>query len=84
MEEIMIHLSIEEPKIEKFFNSSKEEIMKALKFIVDDDIHDFSPLNNADELSDEQKIELSSGIDSFHQDPSIGRSWDKVKDDLKI
>jgi len=31
----MIQLSIEEPKIEKFFNSSKDEIMKALKFIVE-------------------------------------------------
>ena len=37
----MIELSIEEPKIEKFFNSSKDEIIKALKFIVDNDIHDF-------------------------------------------
>jgi len=39
----MIQLSIEEPKIEKFFNSSKDEIMKALRFIVDNDINDFSP-----------------------------------------
>ena len=79
----MIQLSIEEPKIEKFFNSSKEEIMKALKFIVDNDIHDFSPINNISELSEEQKKELNTRIDSFHKDPSIGRSWNDIKNDLE-
>jgi hypothetical protein len=54
----MIQLSIEEPKIEKFFNSSKDEIMKALRFIVDNDIHDFSQINNTAELSEEQKKNL--------------------------
>ncbi|MEN8148141.1 MAG: addiction module protein [Campylobacterota bacterium] len=79
----MIHLSIEEPKIEKFFNSSKEEIIKALNFIVENDIHDFSPANNSSTLSSEQKEELNSRINSFHQDPTTGRSWDEIKDDLK-
>lgn len=79
----MIQLSIEEPKIEKFFNSSKEEIMKALKFIVDNDIHDFSPINNTSELSEEQKKELNLRIDSFHKDPTIGRNWDEIKNNLK-
>ena len=79
----MIHLSIEEPKIEKFFNSSKDEIMKALKFIVDNDIHDFSQINNTSELCDEQKEELNSRIISFHEDRSIGRNWDAIKVDLQ-
>jgi len=79
----MIQLSIEEPKIEKFFNSSKEEILKALKFIVDNEIHDFSSINNTSELSEEQKKELNSRISSFHKDPSIGRSWDDIKNDLE-
>ena len=79
----MIQLSIEEPKIEKFFNSSKEEIMKALKFIVDNEIHDFSPINNTSELSEEQKKELDSRISSFHKDPSIGRNWNEIKKDLE-
>jgi putative addiction module component (TIGR02574 family) len=79
----MIQLSIEEPKIEKFFNSSKDEIMKALKFIVDNDIHDFSQINNTSELSEEQKKELHSRINSFHKDPLMGRKWDDVKNDLK-
>jgi hypothetical protein len=78
----MINLSIEEPKIEKFFNSSKDEIMKALRFLVDNDIHDFSFTPNT-ELSAEQKEELQLRIDTFHEDPSIGRSWDEVKKDLK-
>lgn len=79
----MIQLSIEEPKIEKFFNSSKDEIMKALKFIVDNDIHDFSQVNNTSELSEEQKKELASRINSFHENRSIGRSWDDIKNDLE-
>ena len=79
----MIQLSIEEPKIEKFFHSSKEEIMKALKFIVDNEIYDFSPINNTSELSEEQKKELKERIDSFHKDPSIGRTWDDIKTELE-
>jgi len=79
----MIQLSIKEPKIEKFFNSSKDEIMKALKFIVDNDIHDFTQINNTSELSEEQKKELAYRIDSFHKTPSIGRTWDDIKKDLE-
>ncbi len=80
---MMMELSIEESKIEKFFNGSKEEVMKALKFIVDNDIHDFSPINNVTTLTEEQKKELSSRINSFHKDPSIGRSWDEIRNSLK-
>jgi len=79
----MIQLSIEEPKIEKFFNSSKDEIMKALNFIVDNDIHDFSQINNTSELSEEQKKELYSRINSFHENRSIGRDWNDIKSDLE-
>ena len=79
----MIQLSIEEPKIENFFHSSKEEVMKALKFIVDNNIHDFSAINNTSELSEEQKKELNSRIDSFHKNPSIGRNWDDIKTELE-
>ena len=79
----MIQLSIEEPKIENFFNSSKEEIMKALKFIVDNEIHDFSSINNTSELSEDQKKELTTRISSFHKDPSIGRDWNEIKNNLK-
>ena len=79
----MIQLSIEEPKIEEYFNSSKEEIMKALKFIVDNEIHDFSPINNTSELTEEQKKELDSRIDSFHKNPSMGRQWNDIKVDLE-
>ena len=79
----MIQLSIENTKIENFFNSSKDEIMKALKFIVDNDIHDFSPINNTSDLSEEQKKELNSRINSFHEDRSIGRNWSDIKSDLE-
>lgn len=79
----MIQLSIEEPKIEKFFNSSKVEIMKALKFIVDNDIHDFSQINNSSELSEEQKKELTCRINSFHENRSIGRAWDDIQKELE-
>jgi hypothetical protein len=79
----MMQLSIEEPKIEKFFNSSKDEIMKALRFIVDNDIHDFSQISNTSELSEEQKKELDSRITSFYKDRSIGRDWKDIKSDLE-
>ncbi|MCD6257981.1 MAG: hypothetical protein J7J31_00095 [Helicobacteraceae bacterium] len=79
----MLQLSIEEPKIEKFFNSSTDEIMKALKFIVDNEIHDFSQINNTSELNEEQKKELGSRLSSFHKDRSIGRNWDEIKSDLE-
>ncbi|MDY0234025.1 MAG: hypothetical protein RBS11_08310 [Sulfurimonas sp.] len=79
----MIQLSIQEPKIEKFFNGSKDEIMKALKFIVDNNIHDFSQINSTSELSEEQKRELASRINSFHENRSIGRDWNDIKSDLE-
>lgn len=78
----MIQLSIQEPKIEQFFNHSKDEIIKALKFIVDNNIKDFEINQNNLELSIKQKEELNSRILSFHNDPSIGRSWNEVKSDI--
>ncbi|MEA3523118.1 MAG: hypothetical protein U9R50_09075 [Campylobacterota bacterium] len=78
----MMQLSIQEPKIEQFFNHSKDEIMKALKFIVDNNIKDFRTHQNNLELSSEQKKELNLRITSFHNDPSIGRSWNEVKSNL--
>lgn len=78
----MMQLSIEEPKIEQFFHHSKDEIMKALKFIVDNNIKDFSIDHKSLELSTEQKVELDSRISSFHNDRKAGRSWEEVKGDL--
>lgn len=79
----MIQLSIEEPKIEKFFNSSKDEVMRALRFIVENDIHDFSQIKNSYELSEEQKKELDFRISSFHENRSMGRSWSDIKSELE-
>jgi putative addiction module component (TIGR02574 family) len=78
----MMQLAIQEPKIEQFFNHSKDEIIKALKFIVDNNIKDFGTNQNNLELSTEQKEELNSRITSFHNDPSIGRSWNEVKSNI--
>lgn len=78
----MIHLAIEEPKIEQFFHHSKEEIIKALKFIVENDIKDFALDTQALELSTEQKNELNSRVASFHNDRTIGRSWEEIKKNL--
>jgi len=78
----MMQLAIQEPKIEQFFNHSKDEIIKALKFIVDNNLKDFGTNQNNLELSTEQKEELNSRISSFHNDPSIGRSWNEVKSDI--
>jgi len=78
----MMQLSIQEPKIEQFFNHSKDEIMKALKFIVDNNINNFRVNINNSELSFEQKEELSKRIKSFHNDPLIGRSWNEIRNDI--
>jgi len=78
----MIQLTIQEPKIEQFFNNSNDEILKALRFIVDNNIKDFGINQNNLELSSEQKRELDLRITSFHNDPSIGRSWNEVKSDI--
>jgi putative addiction module component (TIGR02574 family) len=76
----MIQLAIQEPKIEQFFNHSKDEIIKALRFIVDNNIKDFETNQNNLELTTEQKEELDSRILSFHNDPSIARSWDNKQE----
>ncbi|MEA1917347.1 MAG: hypothetical protein U9N42_07430 [Campylobacterota bacterium] len=34
----MIHIAIEEPKIENFFNNSKDEIIKVLRYIADNNV----------------------------------------------
>ena len=78
----MIRLAIQEPKIEQFFNNSKDEVLQALRFMVDNNIKDFGANQNSLELSNEQKKELNTRISSFHNDPSIGRSWDEIKSDL--
>jgi hypothetical protein len=78
----MIQLSIEEPKIEQFFNNSKDEILKTLKFIADNNLKDFKN-QKLYELTKEQKKELDSRIKSFHDNPSMGRSWEDIKSDLK-
>lgn len=50
----MMQLAIEEPRIEQFFNHSKDEIIKALNFIVDNNIKDFKIDENNLELSTKQ------------------------------
>jgi hypothetical protein len=79
----MIQLSIEEPEIEQFFNNSKEEIMNTLKFIAENNLKGF--MRDSDEyvLSKAQKDELDSRMESFHNNPSIGKTWDEVKAGLK-
>jgi hypothetical protein len=78
----MMQLAIQEPRIEQFFNNSKDEILKALRFIVDNNIKDFGINQTSLELSTEQKKELNSRISSFHNDPLMSRSWNEVKSDI--
>ena len=64
-------VTIEEPKIEQFFNNSKEEIMNTLKFIAENNLKGF--MRDGDEyvLSKAQKDELDLRMESFHNNPSI-------------
>ena len=79
----MIRLQIEEPKIEAFLINSKEEIIKALKFIADNNIQGFTRSQSEYELSKTQKKELDARLESFHKNPSMGKTWDEIKDGLK-
>ena len=79
----MIKISIEEPSIEQFFNNSKEEIINTLKFIAENNLKGFTKDKSDYELSKAQKLELDARIESFHNNPSIGRTWDEVKAGLK-
>ena len=75
----MIQLAIQEQKIEQFFNYSKDEILRALQFIVDNNIQEYK-LNQKDlELSSLQKKELNSRIESFNNNRNIGKSWNEIK-----
>ena len=79
----MIQVIIEEPKIEQFFNNSKDEILNTLKFIADNNLKGFTRDKHEYELSEIQKKELNSRMESFHNNPSMGRTWDEVKAGLK-
>ena len=78
----MIQLSIEEPTIERFFNHSKEEIMQTLKFIAENNLRDFIASGHDYALSEEQQEILASRSRSYHEDRSIGRSWDEIKSEI--
>ncbi|MBA1437444.1 MAG: hypothetical protein FAF05_00405 [Epsilonproteobacteria bacterium] len=80
----MLYLSIQEPKVEQFFNHSKDEILKALQFIVENNIYEYKIDKNDLKLSVEQKKELNSRIISFHNNRDIGRSWDEIKNNILI
>ena len=76
----MIQVAIEEPKIEAFFNHSQEEILKALRYLVNNNIKEFD--RQSSPLSKSQKQELDARIEEFYQDPTIARPWDEVKQEL--
>lgn len=78
----MTQLSITEPKIEQFFHHSKDEIMKALNFLVDNDIREFQNEKESLQLSTSQKQELDSRVASFHENRSIGRPWDEIRSEI--
>jgi len=78
----MIQLAIQEQKIEQFFNYSKDEIVKALHFIVDNNIQEYKINQNDLQLSSKQQKELNSRIESFHNDRTIGKSWNKIKGNI--
>ena len=79
----MITLAIQEPKIEQFFHHSKDRIIKALEFIVDNNIDYFEKNYDNLQLSQEQKDELDLRVSSFHNDFTIGNSWHEIKNSLK-
>jgi len=78
----MMQLAIEEPRIEQYFNHSQDDILKALRFIVENNIKDYEVEYIGFELSSKQKKELDERIASFHDNPSMGRSWSEIKREL--
>jgi len=78
----MIQLSLEEPTIERFFNHSKEEIIQTLRFIAENNLRDFTASRNDYALTDSQKEILASRSHSYHENRSIGRTWDEIKREI--
>ncbi len=78
-----MQLAIQEPRLEQYFNYSQEEILKALKFIMDNDIKKYLTKDNDSlKLSNIQKKELNSRIQTFHNNRNVGKSWDEIKQNL--
>ena len=76
----MLQLAIKEPSIEQYFNNSSEEVMDALKFIVENQI-DVSKSNHSS-LSTEHKEILAQREKEFLENPELGRSWNEIKEEL--
>ncbi len=89
-------LSVLKYKMNMKFN--EEKILKALKKLdtsklaiiydayedafINWVVKDFGINQNNLELSTEQKKELDVRIKSFHNDPSMGRSWNEIKNTI--
>ena len=78
----MLQVVIKEPQIEQYFNNSENEILKALDFIVQNNIQEYKTIKNGS-LTQEQKQKLQDRIDSFASNRDIGTSWDSIKDSFR-
>ena len=68
----MIELKIDNPEIEKFFEKN-EDIIKALNFIVQNniDFKNYTPSWHINELEKREK--------EFFKNPKNGKNWDNIK-----
>jgi len=73
-----LQLAIQEPQLEQYFNHSKEEIIKALKFIANNNLKPYFLDKDTLALSSIQKQELHSRIETFHNNRDIGKTWKEI------
>jgi hypothetical protein len=71
----MIHLAIDEPKIEQFFNHSSDKILQALRFLANNNIKDFNTLD----ITTQQLLEAQNRLSDTKQNLDICNSWEEIE-----
>jgi hypothetical protein len=71
----MIHLAIDEPKIEQFFNHSSDKILQALRFLAKNNIKDFNTLD----ITTQQLLEAQNRLSDTKQNLDICNSWEEIE-----
>jgi hypothetical protein len=71
----MIHLAIDEPKIEQFFNHSSDKILQALRFLAQNNIQDF----NTPDITEQQLLEAQKRLSDTKQNLDICNSWEEIE-----
>ena len=65
-------------RIKKYIETADDQILEIFNAIID------SQTNSGFQLSDEEKTILDQRIKFHQENPTDGKTWDEIKDSLKI